>query len=71
MAGPIVRARDFAPQIRKPLRVTDYMMASGVYFIVIGLVKKAVISDYISLNYVDRIFDNPSLYSGMENLLGI
>jgi len=71
VAGPIVRARDFAPQIRKPLRVTDYMMASGVYFIVIGLVKKAVISDYISLNYVDRIFDNPSLYSGVENLLGI
>lgn len=71
VAGPIVRARDFAPQIRQPLKVTDYMMASGVYFIVIGLVKKAVISDYISLNYVDRIFDNPSLYSGVENLLGI
>ena len=36
----------------------------------IGLFKKAVISDYISLNFVDRIFDNPSLYSGVENLLG-
>ena len=70
VAGPIVRARDFAPQIRKPLEVTGDMFARGVFFIAIGLFKKAVISDYISLNFVDRIFDNPSLYSGAENLLG-
>ena len=71
VAGPIVRARDFAPQIRKPLEITSQMFAQGCYFIAIGLFKKAVISDYISLNFVDRIFDNPSLYSGLENLLGI
>ena len=71
VAGPIVRARDFVPQIRRPLQVTDEMFARGVFFIAIGLFKKAVISDYISLNFVDRIFDNPSLYSGIENLLGI
>jgi len=70
VAGPIVRARDFAPQIRKPLEITQEMFARGVFFIMIGLFKKAVISDYISLNFVDRIFDNPSLYSGVENLLG-
>ena len=67
VAGPIVRARDFAPQIRKPLVVTDDMFARGVYLVMIGLFKKAVISDYISLNYVDRIFDNPSLYTPFEN----
>ena len=71
VAGPIVRAWDFAPQIRKPVVITPDMFARGVYFIIIGLFKKAVISDYISLNFVDRIFDNPTLYSGMENLLGI
>jgi len=71
VAGPIVRARDFAPQIRKPLEITSQMFAQGCYFIAIGLFKKAVISDYISLNFVDRIFDNPSLYSGLENLLGV
>ena len=71
VAGPIVRARDFAPQIRKPLVITSWMFAQGCYLIAIGLFKKAVISDYISLNYVDRIFDNPSLYSGVENLLGV
>ena len=71
VAGPIVRARDFAPQIRKTLEVTSQMFAQGCYLIAIGLFKKAVISDYISLNFVDRIFDNPTLYSGVENLLGV
>ena len=71
VAGPIVRATDFAPQIRKPVVITREMFARGVYFIMIGLFKKAVISDYISLNFVDRIFDNPTLYSGFENLLGV
>ena len=71
VAGPIIRARDMIPQIRKPVVVTDDMFARGVYFIMIGMFKKAVISDYISLNFVDRIFENPSLYSGLENLLGL
>lgn len=71
VAGPIVRARDFVPQIRRPLRVTDEMFGRGVFLIVAGLFKKAVISDYISVNFVERIFDNPALYSGVENLLGV
>lgn len=71
VAGPIVRARDFIPQIRQPLRVTRRMFGLGVGFIIIGLIKKAVISDYISLNFVDRIFDDPALYSGFECLMGI
>ena len=71
VAGPIVRARDFIPQIRKPVAVTRRMFGLGVGFIIIGLVKKAVISDYISLNFVDRVFDDPALYSGFECLAGI
>ncbi len=71
VAGPIVRARDFAPQIRKPLVITNRMVAMGVYLVIIGLFKKAVISDYISVNFVDRVFDNPLRYTGVENILGI
>ena len=67
VAGPIVRARDFVPQIRQPLTVTNEMFGQGIFFIVSGLFKKAVISDYISINFVERIFDNPGLYSGIEN----
>ncbi len=71
LAGPIVRATDFGPQIRKPLHISREMFARGVFFIIIGLFKKAVISDYISQNFVDRIFDNPTLFSGGEVLLGL
>mgnify|MGYP001428512784 FL=1 len=71
VAGPIVRARDFIPQIRRPLFVSREMFGEGVFFIVSGLFKKAIISDYISVNFVERIFDNPGLYSGIENLFGV
>ena len=71
VAGPIVRARDFIPQIRKPLMVTSEMFGRGVFLILCGLFKKSVISDYISVNFVERVFDAPSLYSGVENLVAV
>lgn len=71
VAGPIVRARDFILQIRRPLMVTSQMFGAGVFYIIAGLFKKAVISDYISINFVERIFDQPDLYSGLENLLAV
>ena len=72
VAGPIVRAHDFIPQIRQnPVVVTREMFGTGVFLILTGLFKKAIISDYISLNFVDRIFDEPLLYSGFECLAGI
>lgn len=71
MAGPIVRARDFIPQIRRPLFVSNEMFGRGVFLIMAGLFKKAIISDYISVNFVERVFDNPALYSGVENLMAV
>ena len=71
VAGPIVRARDFIPQIRRPVIVTPEMFGRGVYFIAAGLFKKAILSDYISVNFVERVFENPGLYSGIENLFGV
>ena len=71
VAGPIVRASDFIPQIRKPLFVSKEMFGRAIFLIMAGLIKKAIIADYISVNFVDRVFDQPDLYSGVENLLGI
>ena len=71
VAGPIVRARDFIPQIRREPFVSREMFGTGVFLILTGLFKKAIISDYISLNFVDRVFDEPLLYSGFECLMGI
>lgn len=69
VAGPIVRAKDFIPQIERKPRLTRGDFGRGLVLIMVGLFKKAVISDYISTNFVDRVFDAPSLYSGVENLL--
>ncbi|MDO4758060.1 MAG: MBOAT family O-acyltransferase [Rikenellaceae bacterium] len=71
VAGPIVRASHFIPQIRRRPVVTREMLGTAVFLILTGLFKKAVISDYIALNFVDRIFDEPLLYSGFECLMGI
>jgi alginate O-acetyltransferase complex protein AlgI len=71
VAGPIVRASEFIPQIYKPTIVTREMFGRGVFLICTGLFKKAIISNYISLNFVDRIFDAPTLYTGLENLFGV
>ena len=71
VAGPIVRASDFVPQIYKEYSVTWREVWLAVFLILNGLVKKIVISDYISLNFVDRVFDEPTLYSGFELLMGV
>ena len=71
VAGPIVRAADFLPQIYKPTIVTREMFGRAVFLIGCGLFKKAVISDYISINFVDRVFDAPTLYTGLENLFAV
>ena len=71
VAGPIVRAKDFIPQIYRSVWVSREDFGKGLFLILSGLVKKAIISDYISLNFVDRVFDAPALYSGFENLMAI
>lgn len=70
LAGPVVRAKDMLPQIKENPVVTRAMVAEGLFLIIAGLIKKVVIADYISGNFVDRIFDNPSLYTGFENVMG-
>jgi D-alanyl-lipoteichoic acid acyltransferase DltB (MBOAT superfamily) len=71
VAGPILRAKEFIPQIKKPNVVTSIDFSQALFLIMTGLFKKAIISDYISVNFVDRIFDAPALYSGMENVWGV
>lgn len=69
VAGPIVRAAEFIPQITRRVSLSNYRLDKALLLIMGGLLKKAIISDYISINFVDRVFDNPHLYSSFENLL--
>ena len=71
VAGPIVRASSFVPQIYKPYKLTAEEYGFAIFLIINGLVKKILISDYISTNFVDRVFLEPQKYSGFENLMAI
>ncbi|MDE6559047.1 MAG: MBOAT family protein, partial [Muribaculaceae bacterium] len=70
VAGPIVRADYFLPQLKKNLRPTSAMIWSGLWLIIIGIIKKALIADYIA-QYNDLIFNDPSLYTGVQTLMGV
>lgn len=71
VAGPIVRASEFIPQMYKKYHLSDFEFGYGFYLILKGLVKKILIGDFIAINLIDRVFSNPSSYSGFENLMSL
>lgn len=70
VAGPIVKANLFLPQLRKPITIKKDEVYSGLWLIMVGMFKKAVIADYIA-QYNDLIFADPGHYSGFENLMAV
>jgi D-alanyl-lipoteichoic acid acyltransferase DltB (MBOAT superfamily) len=71
VAGPIVRASEFIPQIYQPYSVTKKEFGLALFWIINGLLKKFLLADYIAVNFVDRVFDNPVMFSGFENLMAL
>jgi len=71
VAGPIVRASEFIPQIYKDFKLSKWEFGYAVFIILKGLTKKILIGDYIAVNFVDRVFDDPLRFSGFENLMGL
>ena len=70
VAGPIVRASDFLGQVNQPERPNSYVFKESFVRILLGLIKKLFIADYLA-KYVDMVFENPGFYSGAENLLAV
>ncbi len=71
VAGPIVRASEFIPQLNKKYQITKEEFGYALILILQGLLKKMFIGDYIAVNFVDRVFTNPATYSGFENLMAL
>lgn len=71
VAGPIVRASDFLPQIKNDVFVSREDIGRALFLIIAGLFKKAIIADYISINFIDRVFEWPTRFTGVENLLAL
>ena len=69
--GPIVRAKDFIPQLHEPYTVTESDFATGFYLIISGLFKKLIISDYLTLNYVNYVFEDPLRHTGLECVVAV
>ena len=71
VAGPIVRASEFIPQLYKPFHLGRKQFGIAIFWILNGLAKKIILSDYLAVNLIDRVFDNPLLFSGFENLFAL
>jgi len=71
VAGPIVRASEFIPQLYSEFHLSKREFSHALFLISKGLIKKIIISDFIATNFIDRVFDAPSIYSGFENLMAV
>ena len=71
VAGPIVKASDFIPQLYKQFHLGRKQFGIAIFWILNGLAKKIILSDYIAVNFIDRVFENPQLFTGFENLAAL
>ena len=71
VAGPIVRAETFVPQISEPTIVTKSDFNRGTFMILKGLIKKMIFADFIAMHFLDRVFDAPEMFSGFANVMAM
>jgi len=67
--GPIERASNFLPQVENESVLTNKDIGKAIFLISAGLLKLAVISDYVNANFIAQIFDWPDRYTGFQNLI--
>ena len=71
VAGPIVRAGEFIPQISKPTVISAADFNSGTFMILKGLLKKMIFADYLAMHFMDKVFDAPAMFSGFTNIMAL
>ena len=71
VAGPIVRAHEFLPQLHRPPRLSAANMSQGMYRILCGVIKKVVLGDWIAAQFTDAVFAAPDTYTSLEILLAL
>ncbi|MGE0257344.1 MAG: MBOAT family protein [Alphaproteobacteria bacterium] len=70
VAGPIVRAAYFLPQLARP-STEPIPIAPALLLILLGLFKKVVIANYLATGLVDPVFASPADYGGADLLFGV
>ena len=71
VAGPIVRARDFIPQIRQPFQLNHNDFSWAIIQIVKGILKKVILADYIAIHFIDKVVDAPEAFPGFISILAM
>jgi len=71
VAGPIVRAKDFLPQLSRPTFLSSENFNAGLKLVFIGLFKKIIIADLLAYLIVDEVFKDPSAFSSWDLLIGL
>jgi D-alanyl-lipoteichoic acid acyltransferase DltB (MBOAT superfamily) len=69
VAGPIVRASEFLPQLKEPRNPNRVAVSAGLTLIALGLIKKVMIADYLAREVVDPVFAVPQAYSAPDAIL--
>ena len=71
VAGPIVRATEFLPQLERPPWLDRKRIGNALFLIALGLLKKVVFADFVSVNLVDRVFADPEAFTATETVIGL
>ncbi len=71
VAGPIVRAKVFLPQLSALSPQTSVDAGRAVMLIMAGLFKKIVIANYLAQHIVDPVFAHPAAYGAADNILAV
>ena len=71
VAGPIVRAHEFLPQLASPRRAGDFSFGENMFLILGGLFKKMVIANYLAVRFVDPVFTDPSQFSRFDLIVAV
>ncbi|MDQ1428482.1 MAG: alginate O-acetyltransferase complex protein AlgI, partial [Acidimicrobiaceae bacterium] len=71
VAGPIVRATEFLPQIKERIDPRHVDVGKAFWLISLGLFKKVVIASYLATHAADPLFGFPRQHAGVEALFGV
>jgi D-alanyl-lipoteichoic acid acyltransferase DltB (MBOAT superfamily) len=71
VAGPIVRAREFIPQLHEPADPRNIDAARAFRLILAGMFKKVVVSSYLLTAVVQPVFSAPQDHGSLDILLGL
>jgi D-alanyl-lipoteichoic acid acyltransferase DltB (MBOAT superfamily) len=71
VAGPIVRAHEFLPQLASPRRAEDFGFGENLALILGGLLKKMVIANYLAVKFVDPVFTDPTQFSRFDLVMAV